>query len=368
MEAFSISCNGILKLLQNLKPFKAFGPDKLKLLLLKELREEIAPIIQIIFERSLQTGKLPADWCKAQVIPVFNKGNKSSAANYRPISLTCKLCKVLEHIIASHVVKHLNAHGLLYYLQYGFREKTSCETQLTMLVEDLARSVSQGKQTDLILLDFSKAFDKVNHAKLLWKLHQYGLRGNALAWIRAFLGNRSQTVVLDGEESGSVPVTSGVPQGSVLGPILFLVYINDLPDELSSQVRLFADDTTVYLTIGGAEDGKLLQNDLDRLSVLEDRWDMEFNPSKCQVVRVTSSRNPFDFSYTLHGQVLEVVTSNKYLGVDISCISSGLSWNPHIDQISKNATRTLNFIQRNIRTKNQKVRETAYLGGGGWGN
>ena len=132
-----------------------------------------------------------------------------------------------------------------------------------------SRNVSKGKQTDLILLDFSKAFDKVNHSKLLWKLHQFGIRGHALAWIRAFLGNRSQTVVLDGEESESVPVTSGVPQGSVLGPILFLIYINDLPDELSSQVRLFADDTAVYLTIGDTEDGKVLQNDLDRLSVYE---------------------------------------------------------------------------------------------------
>ena len=250
IEEFTISYNGILKLLQNLKPFKAAGPDKLKPLLLKELREEIAPIIQIIFERSLQTGKLPADWCKAQFTPIFKKGNKSSAANYRPISLTCILCKVLEHIIASHVVKHLNAHDLLYDLQHGFREKRSCETQLTMLVEDLARNVSKGKQTDLILLDFSRAFDKVNNSKLLWKLHQYRIRGNALAWIRAFLGNRSQTVVIDGEESESVSVTSGVPQGSVLGPILFLIYINDLPDELSSQVRLFADDTAVYLTIG----------------------------------------------------------------------------------------------------------------------
>ena len=136
-----------------------------------------------------------------------------------------------------------------------------------MLVEDLARNVSKGKQTDLILLDFSKAFDKVNHCKPLWKLHQYGIRGNALAWIRAFLCNQSQTVVIDGEESESVLVTSGVPQGSVLGPILFLIYINDLPDELSSQVRLFADDTAVYLTIGDTEDGKVLQNDLDRLSV-----------------------------------------------------------------------------------------------------
>ena len=157
-----------------------------------------------------------------------------------------------------------------------------------MLFEDLARNTGAVMQTDLIL---SNAFDKVNHSKLLWKLHQYGIRGNTLSWIRAFLGDRSQSVVLEGEESGSVPVTSGVPQGSVLGPILFLVYINDLPEELSSQVRLFADDTAVYLTVGGSDDGKTLQTDLDRLSVWENRWDMEFNPSKYQVVRVTTSRS-----------------------------------------------------------------------------
>ena len=131
----------------------------------------------------------------------------------------------------------------------------SCETQLTMLVEGLTRSASVSKQTDLILLDFSKTFDKVNHAKLLWKLHQYGIRGKALGWLRAFLGNRSQSVVLDGEESESVPVTSGVPQGSVLGPILFLIYISNLPDLITSKVRLFADDTAVYLTVESPSDG-----------------------------------------------------------------------------------------------------------------
>ena len=144
-----------------------------------------------------------------------------------------------------------------------------------------------GKQTDIILLDFSKAFDKVNHSKLLWKLHQYGIRGRELAWIRAFLGSRSQQVVIDGEESESIPVTSGVPQGSVLGPILFLIYINDLPDEVRSRVRLFADDTALYLTMESEDERSALQTDLDILSAWETRWDMEFNPSKCQVVHVT---------------------------------------------------------------------------------
>ena len=168
--------------------------------------------------------------------------------------------------MASQVVEHMNSLDLLYDLQHGFREKRSCEPQLTMLVEELARSASVGKHTDLILLDFSKAFDKVNHAKLLWKLHQYGIRGRAFGRIRAFLGNLSQSVVLDGEELESVPVTSGVPQSSVLGPILFLIYINDLPDLITSKVRLFADDTAVYLTVESPSDRQVLQKDLGTLS------------------------------------------------------------------------------------------------------
>ena len=139
------------------------GPDKLKPLLLREVREEIAPILKIVFERSLQTGKLPADWTGANVMPVFKKEDKFLASNYRPISLTCILCKVLDHVLASNIAKHLDGHGL----QHEFRETRTCGTQLIMLIEDLAMAASAGKQTDIILLDFSKAFAKVNHSNLL---------------------------------------------------------------------------------------------------------------------------------------------------------------------------------------------------------
>ena len=189
------------------------------------------------------------------------------------------------------------------------------------------------------------------------KLHSYGIRSATLLWIQAFLGNRPQKVVVEGEEWDSVPVTSGVPQGSVLGPILFLVYINDLPDDIVSQVRLFADDTAIYLTLENKSDSDKLQRDLDRLQTWEARWYMGFNPSKCQVVRVTSSRNPLQTQYILNGQVLEAVSSARYMGVDIS---SNLSWNTHVDRITANANRSLGFIKRNIKTKSPQIREMAY--------
>ena len=177
------------------------------------------------------------------------------------------------------------------------------------------------------------------------------LVGSVPSWVTGL------SVVLDGEESDSVPVTSGVPQGSVLGPILFLIYINDLPDLVTSNVRLFAYDTAVYLTTEGPDGGRVLQNNLDNVSVWESRWVMEFNPTKSQVVRVTTSRRPVNTLYYLHGQVLEAVTSVRYLGVNIS---TGLSWNAHIDRIIGNTNRTLGFLKRNIKTKLPRVRETVY--------
>ena len=191
----------------------------------------------------------------------------------------------------------------------------------------LSRQLTLGNQTDLMLLDFSKAFDKVNHLKLLLKVTNYGIKGNTLNWIKYFLISWSRTIVLDGESSNEVPVTSEVPQGSVLCQLLFLLYINDLPDNIQSQVRLFADDTAIYLTVSSANDSSITQSDLDTLRCWERTWDMEFNPSKCQVLHISRSRSPIKSKYYIHGQELEPVDSAKYLEVNIG---ADLSWNSHI--------------------------------------
>ena len=198
----------------------------------------------------------------------------------------------------------------------------------------------RGQQTDLILLDFSKVFDKVSHTKLLFKLHQHLITQNNLSWIKAFLLGRSQCVTLEGEKSSEIPVTSGVPQGSVLGPILFLLYINDLPDKITSQVRLFSDDTAVYLTVTGKGDSHTLQQDLIKLEHWEKTWEMHINPSKCQVLHICKSPNPIKTQYVLHGHVLEAVEHAKYLGLDIG---NKLSWNNHIQNVTTKANKTLGY-------------------------
>ena len=189
---------------------------------------------------------------------IFKKGDRLQPINYRPISLASITCKMLEHIITSNIMQHLDKHNILHDAQHGFRKHRSTETQLIQLIDNLAHNIDNRIQTDAILLDFQKAFDKVPHQRLLYKLAYYGISPQAHNWVQSFL-NRTQQVLLEGNMSSPINVTSGVPQGSVLGPLLFLIYINDLPDYIqnNSTVKMFADDTIIYHPITNQQDTNL---------------------------------------------------------------------------------------------------------------
>ena len=358
MPPITIAQDGVKKLLLNLKTKKATGPDGLSAQFLKSCANEITPILSLIFQASLKQGITPNAWKEAFVSPIFKKGDRSLASNSRPVSLTSICCKCLEHILFSQIMHHLDSNEILTPFQHGFRKSRSCETQLIVTVQDLANGLNKKSQIDAILLDFSKAFDKVPHQRLLHKLNYYGINGLALAWIGDFLSGRTQQVVLDGEKSSISKVVSGVPQGTVLGPLLFLLFINDLPGKVSSTARLFADDSLVYREISNLDDSVELQRDLDKLQAWESDWQMSFHPEKCQLLRVTNKRkHVVNASYNIHDHPLESVKDAKYLGVHIS---SNLSWNTHIDRVTKKANSTLGFLRRNISSCPSSVKKAAY--------
>ena len=250
-----------------------------------------------------------------------------------------------------------DANNVLTDLQHGFLKARSCETQVITTIHDLASNLDNNIQTDLQILDFSKAFDTVPHKRLSLKLNLYGIRGPLLKWIECFLTNRSQSVVLNGYSSTSIPVLSGVPQGTVLGPLLFLIYINDLPNQISSQIRLFADDCILYRQIYSINDCNILQNDLLKLQSWQDKWLLKFNSAKCHTMAITTKRSPTHFSYHLNNSVLSRVSSTPYLGVTIT---NNLCWKDHIHSIASKARRLLGILQRNLHSCSQGVKDIAF--------
>ena len=229
--------------------------------------------------------------------------------------------------------------------QHGFRRHRSCETQLISTVHDLAQCLNQRGQCDVLLLDFCKAFDKVPHCRLFNKLQFYGIQGSLLNWIKNFLTDRSQQVILDNKQSISCKVLSGVPQGTVLAPLLFLIYINDLPLHVSNKVRLYADDVILYSYIYSMDDCYKLQKDLDSLTMWSNKWQMFFNPRKCEFLRITNKKNFISFTYHINDCSIQEVTHAKYLGV---VLDQHLSWNDHIKKTASKATKVIGFLQRNL--------------------
>ena len=359
MPEITLGLNGIIKLCDNLKAHSAAGPDCIPSKFLKFNSVLVSPILLDIFSTSLRTSIIPSDWLSAHVVPIFKKGSRSSPNNYRPISLTSIVSKIFEHILYSQIATHLDKNNFFNPAQHGFLKGRSCQSQLLLTVNDYANVINRAGQTDAIVLDFSKAFDSVPHQGLFAKLSCMNLHTSTLSWIKSFLSHRTQKVVVNGCHSSVSPVVSGVPQGSVLGPLLFLIYINDLPRTVVSTVRLFADDCLIYREIKNPQDHTILQNDLLALEGWSSTWRLKFNVKKCQFMSITNKTKPSLSTYRLNNVNLDRVFEFVYLGVTIS---SKLSWTSHIEYISLKAKRCIHFLQRNLKGASVSSRLKAYIG------
>ena len=235
----------VAKKIRAMKENKSPGVDGIPPKLLLEIVEQISIPLATVFNLSIEEGVVPLEWKEANIIPLFKKGSRSKSENYRPVSLTSVVCKLLERLIKDHLVDFLVKNNLINPSQHGFLKARSCLTNILCFLEDVTKWVDEGSPVDIIYLDFKKAFDKVPHQRLLLKLKAHGIGNGMINWIEKWLIDRRQRVVVDGEVSNWKSVLSGVPQGSVLGPILFLIYINDLDDDITSKVLKFADDTSV---------------------------------------------------------------------------------------------------------------------------
>ena len=328
--------------LRELDVSKACGPDNLSPRLLKQCSSELAPSLKLLYQMSMESGLIPCQWKEANVAPVFKKGSKECVNNYRPISLLCIVSKVMEKCIYNHVFPAVEPH--IYSLQHGFVRGRSCATQLLHVYNNIGHTLDQGGQTDIVYLDISKAFDSVPHALIVHKLRMYGFNGNLLRWLESYLSGRRQRVLVEGSLSDWLPVTSGVPQGSILGPLLFLLYINDMPSVVrSAKIALFADDAKLVMKISNVEDCLALQDDLNNLSDWGKTWGMYFNVSKCKVLTVSRSHNPFTKEYCINENILEHVGNFKDLGV---VIDSKLTFREHVRTLINKANAVNGMIKR----------------------
>ena len=336
--------------LNGLKINKSPGPDGLHPRLLSELSSELARPFTLLFNKTMSCGLLPSKWKVAEVRPIFKKGLKTSPGNYRPVSLTSIVCKVFEGFIRNTLFKHFTSNNLLSVEQYGFCERRSCTTQLLNTINDWFLHLDSKTPVDAVYLDFRKAFDTVPHERLLNKLYGYGVRGEILNWIKNFLTDRSQFVSINDQCSSEIPVTSGVPQGSVLGPTLFIYFINDLPQVVNCTMKIFADDTKAYVPIFDSSDSLKLQEAIDNLVEWSERWLLKFNNSKCKVLHL-GKNNPC-YPYTIHEDAnvstLEVTICEKDLGVHIDPL---LNFNEHIDSVVKKSRSLSGLIMRVISFK-----------------
>lgn len=339
----NITYDKVAKKIDELKVGKSPGPDGITNNILKQLKASVIKPLQILFQLSIETGDMPEDWKLAKVIAIFKKGARGLPTNHRPVSLTSGVCKMLEGIVREEITDHLYTNNLLKMTQHGFMKERSCQTNLLEFLDFVTQALDNSKPLDAIYLDFSKAFDKISHPKLIQKLQAHGVSGNVRKWIEKWLTNRKQYVSVNGEESDVELVTSGVPQGSVLGPLLFIIFINDIDDATAgiNMIRKFADDTKIANIVETQEDAENLQECLNRLYKWSQDWSMEFNIKKCKVMHI--GRRNQSFNYTINGIELSKVEKERDIGV---CVHSNLKPSQHIQESVGRARAVLGQITR----------------------
>ena len=331
MNDIAVSKDRVIKLLKSLNPSKALWPDELHPKSPKGASNRVRSGICSSFSAINWHWWNPKGMVSGKYLPPFQ---------------TCVPCKLLEHIVCSNIMAHLDEYKLQSDRQHAFRKGHSCETQLTTVINDWAKILDNRGQVDTFILDFEKAFDTPPHELLKSKLFSYGIGGKTLKWTDSFLCFRQLRIVVNGVKSDWAPVLSGVPQITVLGPLLFSLYINDISSDTESEIRLFADDCDCYLEIKDEEDTMKLQSDIDRLGCWARKWGMRFQLVKCNMMQLTRKQiKKIHASYTLEGTDLENVESIKYLGV---IITSDLRWNTHVSNVYTKANRTLGFLRRNL--------------------
>ncbi len=342
LDNIEINRELVLKKLTNLNTSKSPGPDKIHPRILKELASTLSTPLTILFTASLEQKKIPSDWKYAKVSAIYKKGNKKQPGNYRPVSLTSIICKLLESVIRNSIMEHMQINNLFSNTQFGFIEGRSTILQLLKVLDIWTDILNNNESIDAIYLDFMKAFDKVPHQRLLHKLKSYGLGQNIVDWMGSFLLGRKQQVCVNGANSEWKSVTSGIPQGSVLGPLLFVLYINDMPDNITSSIFLFADDTKIFANSSNPQNTAILQEDLGKLLQWSKTWLLKFHPQKCRVLDInTHDRKHND--YYLDDVQLEHSTCEKDLGI---FVDNKLKFDTHIGTKVNKANKILGAIRR----------------------
>ena len=358
-----LTTSDVLDELTRLDPNKSIGPDLIHPWVLKYSADSLVVPLKLLFNNSINEGKVPLSWKNANITALFKKGSKVDPGNYRPISITSVVSKLLEKLIKNAIMKHLTHLNLLSKKQHGFVQNKSCATNLIESSDFITDALANKYSVDLILLDFSKAFDKVSHPKLLLKLENYGISGKILQWIRSFLQNRNQRVVMGDYSSEWCQVRSGVPQGSVIGPLLFIIYINDLPDLLNCNSSLFADDTKIYSRLSESSyelDVERIQLDLDIIVKWCNDWQMELNVDKCKVMHI--GRLNKNHNYTMlnndERKILLKTESERDLGI---IISNNMKYESQCNKASSSAIRMLNLLKHTFNSRDINLWKKLYM-------